>query len=86
MRRTDLAAIIFAWAFIILFVSGCAGKDKPRLGAESYYNSGYAYHEKGQNEKAITNYTNIHLVLIPLNKIKKSNNLFRIFFESKYTC
>lgn len=35
--------------------------------------------------KAIANYTKRHLVVIPLSKIKKSNDLFRIFFERKYT-
>lgn len=34
--------------------------------------------------KAIANYTKRHLVVIPLSKIKTTNDMFNVFFESKY--
>jgi len=58
VKRLNMSKILSAWFIIILFAASCDKIQQPKLdSAEAYKKRGNAYYEKGQYDKAISDYS-----------------------------
>ena len=56
MKRFDMSTIFSVSVLIVLIVAGCAEIQRPSLDADSYVKRGLTYADKGQYDKAISDY------------------------------
>jgi len=57
MKWFDMSSILSVWGLIIFLIVGCVEKPQPSLNADSYFNRGVAYYDKGQLDLAISDYS-----------------------------
>ena len=56
MERLNMATAILMLPFLVLVIFGCAEAQQEPLSAKEYCNRGVSYFEKGQYDKAISDY------------------------------
>ena len=56
MKQLNIKVMLCVCLLILVFIAGCTEVQKPPLDAEAYFNRGLAYANRGQHDKAISDY------------------------------